>query len=104
MTLEYHDIDRIFDALQNLDRKLDDVKTTLGNVSTMASVSASKVADLTQRIEKLEARADEIREEAEKIKESSFKTTLKTNLLWGILAGVITIGGEFLIKGILHLP
>ena len=116
MTVENHEIERIFDALTNLDRKLDDTKTGAAVTRTLAEVNASKLEDVVGRTHKLEKRADELdREKAEakniealwvemnKIRTASQDLTIKAKIVWGLIVAAATVGVEVAIKIMFHI-
>jgi chaperonin cofactor prefoldin len=109
MSIENYEVERIFSALQNLDRKQDDIREGLAHTSTLVSVNASKVEDATARLGKLEAALEKrveatdramemIWTELKEVKAIASETKIKGNLVWGILISAGTVGVELLLK------
>jgi len=116
MTVDNHEIERIFDALQNLDRKLDDAKTSLATVSAMAQVTASKMEDIAARAQKLERGIDELdKEKAEaksvdalwlelgKVRTTAQELSIKGKIVWGVIVAAATVGVEVFLKFMFHI-
>lgn len=114
---DHNEIERVFDALQNLDRKLDDAKTNNAVTSTLAQVTASKVEGQGARIFKLEEhverlfqeKADEaaalkLAKDVEKLKEKTQETSIKGGMIWAVIGVAGTVGLEMLLRYLLHIP
>ncbi len=111
MPVDYPEIERIFNALENIDRKQDSIRVDAAEAKILSAVNASKVEDLTSRTSKLEKGADRhdeyadnqltaIWNEINKLKDSA----VKGKVLWALFMAGVLGAVEVAARLLFHTP